>query len=230
MAKSNRPSGLSLPRPVGTRLNPKVRSAAERAAKRSFDVVLALVLLAFLIPLLVALSAVISASDGGPALFRQRRVGRQGKPFTCLKFRTMRCDAEKALNDLLEADSEAAREWTENQKLSCDPRITPLGQFLRRTSLDELPQLLNILSGEMSFVGPRPIVEAEIARYGEAFSQCFSVPPGLTGLWQVSGRSDCGYVTRVALDARYARDWTLALDLQILVQTVPAVLSGRGSR
>ncbi len=212
------------------RLNPEIRRAAERATKRSFDVVLALVLLVFLVPLLLALSAVISASDGGPAIFRQRRIGRQGRPFTCLKFRTMRCDAEKALKELLDADPDAAREWCENQKLSRDPRITQLGQFLRQTSLDELPQLLNILAGEMSFVGPRPIVEAEIARYGDAFSQCFSVPPGLTGLWQVSGRSDCGYVTRVALDARYARDWNLALDLEILVKTVPAVLSQRGSR
>ena len=142
----------------------------------------------------------------------------------------MSCDAERALQEFIEANPDAAREWRENQKLSHDPRITRIGSFLRKSSLDELPQLFNILVGDMSFVGPRPIVVDEIERYGEAFSHCFSVQPGLTGLWQVSGRSDCGYASRVALDGRYVAEWRLLLDVEILVKTVPAVLLQKGSR
>lgn len=142
----------------------------------------------------------------------------------------MACDAERVLKEFIEQNPTAAREWKENQKLSQDPRVTQVGALLRKTSLDELPQLFNILTGEMSFVGPRPIVVDEIPRYGEAFSHCFSVQPGLTGLWQVSGRSDCSYVNRVALDSRYVSEWRLLLDIEILARTVPAVLLQKGSR
>jgi len=174
--------------------------------------------------------ALIRTGDGGPAFFKQARIGRSGKSFRCWKFRTMACNADEALQRLLAADPVAAQEWAESQKLTRDPRITPVGAFLRRSSLDELPQLFNIILGDMSFVGPRPIVAAERERYGEAFTHCFSVPPGLTGLWQISGRSDCSYATRVLLDSQYASEWHLMLDAKILVKTVPAVLMQRGSR
>jgi lipopolysaccharide/colanic/teichoic acid biosynthesis glycosyltransferase len=201
-----------------------------RHVKRIFDVSTAFVLVLLLAPLLLAIAALVRGADGGPALFRQVRIGKGGKPFRCWKFRTMSSDAERALQEFIEANPDAAREWRENQKLSHDPRITRIGSFLRKSSLDELPQLFNILVGDMSFVGPRPIVVDEIERYGEAFSHCFSVQPGLTGLWQVSGRSDCGYASRVALDGRYVAEWHLLLDIEILVKTVPAVLLQKGSR
>jgi exopolysaccharide production protein ExoY len=202
----------------------------EYAIKRIFDASLALVLLFLLLPLLLAIATAVRGADGGPALFRQTRIGKGGRPFRCFKFRSMVLDAERALNEHLAHNPLSAQEWRDNQKLAVDPRITPLGALLRKTSLDELPQLINILAGEMSFVGPRPIVPDEIPRYGEAFSHCFSVPPGLTGLWQVSGRSDCSYMTRVSLDSRYASEWNLMLDAQIMVRTVPAVLMQQGSR
>jgi lipopolysaccharide/colanic/teichoic acid biosynthesis glycosyltransferase len=200
------------------------------AGKRTFDVVLAASALLLVWPLMLAIALAIRMSDGGPALFAQRRVGRHGRPFTCLKFRTMVLNAEQALKDHLAADPQAQREWEANQKLENDPRVTGLGLFLRKSSLDELPQLFNIIAGQMSVVGPRPIVPAEIDRYGDNFSACFSVRPGLTGLWQVSGRSDCNYQTRVTLDFRYAVTWSLLGDAEIVARTVPAVLSQRGSR
>lgn len=204
--------------------------ATQYVIKRAFDVTAAAALLFLLTPLMLLIAALIRSGDNGPALFQQTRIGRGGKSFRCWKFRTMACNADVALQELLASDPGAAREWAESQKLSHDPRITPVGAFLRRSSLDELPQLFNIVAGEMSFVGPRPIVAAERERYGEAFTHCFSVPPGLTGLWQVSGRSDCSYATRVSLDSQYASEWHLLLDAKILVKTVPAVLKQKGSR
>ena len=198
--------------------------------KRSFDLTAGIALLFLLAPLMLLIAALVRAGDGGPALFKQPRVGRGGRSFRCWKFRTMACNADEALQHLLATDPAAAKEWAESQKLTRDPRITSVGAFLRRSSLDELPQLFNIIAGEMSFVGPRPIVAAERERYGEAFNHCFSVPPGLTGLWQISGRSDCSYATRISLDSQYASEWHLMLDAKILVKTVPAVLMQRGSR
>jgi len=203
---------------------------AQIMVKRSMDFTSGVALLLLLAPLMLLIAALIRAGDGGPALFKQARIGRSGKSFGCWKFRTMECKADEALQRLLAADPVAAQEWAENRKLIRDPRITPIGAFLRRSSLDELPQLFNIIVGEMSFVGPRPIVAEERERYGEAFSHCFSVPPGLTGLWQISGRSDCSYATRVSLDSRYASEWHLMLDAKILLKTVPVVLMQRGSR
>lgn len=203
---------------------------ARGVVKRGFDLTAGILLLFLLAPLMLLIAALVRAGDGGPALFKQPRVGRGGKSFRCWKFRTMACNADEALQALLATDPAAAKEWAESQKLTRDPRITPVGAFLRRSSLDELPQLFNIIAGEMSFVGPRPIVAAERERYGEAFNHCFSVPPGLTGLWQISGRSDCSYATRISLDSQYASEWHLMLDAKILVKTVPAVLMQRGSR
>lgn len=204
--------------------------STQHIVKRAIDVTAGMILIFLLAPLMLLIAALIRAGDSGPALFQQTRVGRGGKSFRCWKFRTMACDADQALQRLLASDPDAAREWAESQKLSHDPRITPVGAFLRRSSLDELPQLFNIIAGDMSFVGPRPIVAAERERYGEAFTHCFSVPPGLTGLWQISGRSDCSYATRVSLDSQYASEWHLLLDAKILVKTVPAVLMQKGSR
>ncbi|MFC5505711.1 sugar transferase [Bosea massiliensis] len=200
------------------------------AIKRGFDFTAGLVLLFLLAPLMLLIIVLIRAGDGGPAFYRQTRIGRGGRAFRCWKFRTMACNSDEALRQILASDPTAAREWAENQKLTHDPRVTPVGVFLRRSSLDELPQLFNIVVGDMSFVGPRPIVAAERERYGEAFSHCFSVPPGLTGLWQVSGRSDCSYATRISLDSQYVSEWHLLLDAKILMRTVPAVLTQKGSR
>ncbi len=153
-----------------------------------------------------------------------------GRPFACLKFRTMVVDADAVLEAHLSTHAGARAEWAHTQKLVDDPRVTCLGRFLRASSLDELPQLINVLRGEMSLVGPRPIVTSEIGRYGAHFENCFSVPPGITGLWQVSGRNDCSYAERVALDAKYAEEWSLLGDLAILARTIPAVLLQKGSR
>jgi len=194
-----------------------------------FDWTLAAALLVFFAPIMLVVAALVYLQDGGPVFFAHRRIGRGGQTFPCLKFRSMAVDAEARLSRLLEASAEARAEWARDHKLKNDPRITPLGAFLRRSSLDELPQLFNVLRGEMRFVGPRPIVQAEVARYGRRFRDYCSVKPGITGLWQVSGRNDTSYRRRVAIDSVYARARTPKLDLQILAMTVPAVLLKRGS-
>ena len=217
------------------RLTSDARSASRErfwldcAARRGLDVLVAVVALLLLLPLLVFVALAVFADDPGPVLFRQRRVGRRGETFTCLKFRSMRTDAEGALDALLRTDPAARAEWEESRKLKRDPRITRLGAFLRKSSLDELPQLWNVLRGEMSLVGPRPIVEAEVARYGRHFRHYCDLRPGVTGLWQVSGRSDVDYRRRVVLDVAYARHHTAGLNLKLLFATVPAVLLRRGS-
>ena len=164
-----------------------------------------------------------------PALFSHGRLGEGGRRFKCLKFRSMRTDADERLHQLLASDPQARIEWARDHKLRQDPRITPLGVFLRRSSLDELPQFLNVLRGEMSLVGPRPIVEAEIPRYGHYFGHYCANKPGITGLWQISGRNDVGYRRRVAMDVIYARRRSLGLYLWILLATAPAVLLRRGA-
>jgi exopolysaccharide production protein ExoY len=214
---------------IGSRPLPLASWACTRC-KAVLDRTAALLAIVLLWPLFVGLALAIRLSDGGPALFVQTRIGKNGRPFKCFKFRSMALDSEQVLRGHLEACPQARAEWAQYQKLSNDPRITALGAFLRKTSLDELPQCLNILLGQMSFVGPRPIVPDEIQRYGESFAHCFSVAPGLTGLWQVSGRSDCTYQQRVALDSQYASEWSLWLDAAIVLKTVPAVLRQRGSR
>ncbi|HZS83352.1 MAG TPA: sugar transferase [Stellaceae bacterium] len=211
---------------------PAERAAGEpsfdAAGKRLLDLAGAGLALLFLGPLLL-LIALLLKLEGGSVFFRHRRIGLNGARFDCLKFRTMVPDAEAALQKLLACDARARSEWDCNFKLRSDPRITRLGRFLRKTSLDELPQLINVLRGEMSLVGPRPIVEEEIARYGSAIRLYFSVRPGITGLWQISGRNDVDYRARVTLDASYARDWSLMKDLMIILRTVQVVLAGRGA-
>ncbi len=213
------PARRGPPRAEGFRLEPT----------RVLDIAIALVVLVFTAPLLVALAITIRLQDGGPALFAHPRIGRGGRMFRCFKFRSMVTDAEARLKALLDADPRARREWDADHKLRKDPRLTPMGDFLRKSSLDELPQLLNVLRGEMSIVGPRPIVQAEVVRYGPAFRSYCSLRPGITGLWQVSGRNDVSYRRRVALDRLYAGSKSLKTDLKILVLTVPAVLSRNGS-
>ena len=205
------------------------RSTLGGAARRALDIVIAAALVVLLAPLLLVVAVMVWAQDGGPALFAHERIGLGGKGFKCLKFRTMLTDSEARLAALLASDPVARAEWARDHKLRCDPRITRLGRFLRRSSIDELPQLLNVLRGEMSLVGPRPIVQAEIARYGRRFRHYANVKPGITGLWQVSGRNNTTYRRRIALDSVYGRRSTLGLYLKILILTVPAVLLSRGS-
>ena len=195
----------------------------------SLNFLLALAAFVFILPLLVIVAAAILCQDRGPVVFAHQRVGRNGRPFYCLKFRSMAADAEQRLADVLASDPAARAEWEADHKLKNDPRITPLGHFLRKSSLDELPQLWNVMRGEMSLVGPRPIVFDESARYGRRFRHYCAVKPGITGLWQVSGRNDVSYRSRVAMDCLYARKKSAALDAWILLATIPAVLCRRGS-
>src|SRR5882672_7463659 len=197
-------------------------------AKRGFDIVAAATAILLLVPLFCLIALAIKAWDGGPILYRHRRIGLNGTAFNCLKFRTMVANADDVLVRHLAANSEAAREWQEDHKLKCDPRITPLGSSMRKTSIDELPQLLNILKGDMSFVGPRPIVTAEVPKYGDCIDHYLRARPGLTGPWQVSGRNDVDYATRVALDRRYIEEWSFLRDLVIILKTVRVVATARG--
>lgn len=205
---------------------PRRRTA--QFCKSVFDVTAAGAALLFLAPLLIVLGALVRL-DGGPVLFAHTRIGRGGRRFPCLKFRSMVVDADAVLRHLLETDPKAALEWAATQKLRHDPRITWIGRFLRKTSLDELPQLFNVIRREMSLVGPRPIVAAELARYGHDIVYYLSARPGITGLWQVSGRSDTSYAQRVALDIAYVRDWSLWTDAAIVARTIPAVLKRKGA-
>ena len=184
----------------------------------------------FVFPLLLVVGILIRMQDGGPAVYAQKRYGRNGRTFKCFKLRSMVANADDRLREILATDPAARAEWEATQKLVNDPRITPLGHFIRKTSIDELPQLVNILRGDMSLVGPRPIVENEIAKYGEFYRDYCAVRPGLTGLWQVEGRSDTTYEERVQLDAKYARTRTFVSDIMIMLRTVPAVLMSRGAR
>lgn len=193
--------------------------------KRIIDIALALSGIILLAPLLVICYLLTIATSSGPVLFRHRRVGFNGKHFDCLKFRTMLVDAPERLHHLLESDPMAAREWAETRKLRRDPRITAIGAILRKSSLDELPQLFNVLKGDMSIVGPRPITDEELERYAASVSAYLACRPGITGLWQVSGRSTTTYDKRVACDAFYAQNWSIALDVKILIVTVPSLLS-----
>jgi exopolysaccharide production protein ExoY len=196
---------------------------------RVLDLVLASIALVVILPTLLLIAVMVKLQDGGPVVFAQTRIGRNGRRFSCYKIRTMVVDAQARLDALLASDPQARRDWEKDHKLRNDPRITRLGRILRESSLDELPQLFNVISGEMSIVGPRPIVEAEVIRYGRYFSHYCSVPPGITGLWQVSGRNDVEYRQRVALDVLYSRSRSLKRNLTIMAMTVPAVLLRKGS-
>jgi Undecaprenyl-phosphate galactose phosphotransferase WbaP len=205
-----------------------VLKSAAQIGKRGFDLVFAAILLAGVSSLMLAVAWMIRR-DGKPALYWHKRVGAGGQSFYCIKFRTMVANSDRVLTDLLARDPDAIAEWQATQKLRRDPRITPIGRFLRKTSLDELPQLLNVLRGDMSLVGPRPIVASETRFYGNHIDDYYSIRPGITGLWQISGRSDTSYERRVQLDVWYVRNWTLWRDMVILLKTLPIVLLRRGA-
>jgi Undecaprenyl-phosphate galactose phosphotransferase WbaP len=201
-----------------------------RRFKRGLDVIGTLAGGLLISPLLLTLVALIKLGPPGPALYGSLRRGSGGRQFRCWKFRTMHPDAERLLDEYLRSNPGLRSEWEQNYKLRVDPRITRIGRFLRKTSLDELPQLWNVLLGEMSLVGPRPILEAEMPNYGETYELYKRVTPGITGLWQVSGRSNISYEERVTMNAYYVRNWSIWLDLVILARTVSSVVLGRGAR
>jgi exopolysaccharide production protein ExoY len=197
-------------------------------AKRVLDIVGALILALVFAPVLLVVGLAL-VRDRGPILYSHSRTGRHGRSFGCLKFRTMVPNADQALRELLHQDPKLRLEWLRDHKLRNDPRVTTVGRFLRRTSLDELPQLWNVLKGEMSLVGPRPVVREEWQRYGRHLDTYLAAKPGVTGLWQIMGRSDSCYRRRVALDSFYVRKRNLILDISILLRTVKVVLGGRGA-
>jgi exopolysaccharide production protein ExoY len=195
-----------------------------RNLKRVFDIVFSLLALLFLMPALVVISVMLLLVDGGPIIYRHRRIGRGGQTFFCLKFRTMWKDSDKILQDLLESDPERRREWQDYRKLKDDPRIHWIGKLLRVTSLDELPQLFNILAGDMSIVGPRPIVAEELELYGPNVHFYLAMTPGLTGLWQVSRSAETSYAERVQFDVDYYHCCSMRTDIAIIVKTIGVVL------
>ena len=198
-------------------------------AKRLIDLLICLLVAPF--ALLIGVPIAIRLKlEGGQVLYAQPRVGASGRQFDCLKFRSMVPDAEERFARMLADDPAAREEWSRYQKLTNDPRVTAFGRFLRGYSLDELPQFINVWRGEMSIVGPRPIMIDQIELYGENFELYCAMRPGITGLWQVSGRNERTFAERVRLDAQYARSWTLAGDLNIMVKTLPAVLAARGAK
>lgn len=206
---------------------PKFGSPAQ-IAKCAIDLVFAAGACIVLLPVFFIVALAVRL-DGGPIFYVHPRVGRGGRLFNCYKFRSMRVQGDSLLDDLLRSDSKAAELWKTNRKLRNDPRVTPVGKILRKTSLDELPQLFNVLRMDMSLVGPRPIVEQEIFLYGAEVSKYYSFRPGLTGVWQISGRSDTSFRERVRFDSSYVDNWSIWLDLRILLKTVPAVVFGLGA-
>lgn len=216
--QSRQPRGVVAAAPLGSPLSVRIA-----------DRLLAALLLVFFLPLMITVALIVAVTDPGPVIFGHVRVGRSGRPFRCLKFRSMVVDAEARLQAVLASDPALQAAWDRDHKLPHDPRITSIGRFLRASSLDELPQLINVLRGEMSLVGPRPISSSEVPRYGRYIVDYYHTTPGLTGLWQISGRNDVSYRRRVALDVAFSRSQSLSLYLRILVMTVPAVLLARGS-
>lgn len=204
-------------------------SALQAGRWRCFDVFVAVAILVVTLPFLLLLALVLYASDPGPIFFAHRRIGYRGRHFRCLKFRSMKVDSDAILREHLDANPRARHEWQETQKLRSDPRVTPIGALMRKLSLDEFPQLINVLKGDMSIVGPRPIVDDEVSRYGRYFAHYCSVRPGLTGLWQTSGRSDTSYRRRVAMDVSYVERKSIAFDWWLVCRTVPVLVSAKGS-
>jgi len=207
-----------------------LQAARGGMSKRLFDVVFASVFLVTALPAMFFIAVILYSTDRGPIFFAHERIGHNGKRFRCLKFRSMVTNSREVLARHLEMFPQARAEWEASQKLRDDPRITPIGKFLRVTSLDELPQLINVIRGDMSLVGPRPIVEDEVPRYAHEIVSYTATRPGITGLWQVSGRSDVDYDQRVQLDSQYVREWSMARDMSILMRTVKVVIARNGSR
>lgn len=211
------------------RLKNNLARPINRWIKTIFDYVLTITGTIAISPILIVIALWIYKDSPGPVIFKHRRIGRNGKEFNCYKFRSMCVDAKEKLEQLLKTDPEAKAEWEKDFKLKNDPRITKSGAFLRKTSLDELPQIFNVLKGEMSLVGPRPIIRDEMIRYGEYINDYLMVKPGITGMWQVSGRSDIDYAERVLLDSWYTRNWSVWLDITLLFKTFKVVLLRKGA-
>lgn len=199
------------------------------AAKRALDIFLVILAIPLLLPLILGLVIILRIKDPGPLLYGHRRIGFGGREFSCWKFRTMVVDGDAVLERHFRSNPAAEAVWKEQRKLVDDPRVTSIGAVLRKLSLDELPQLLNVLKGEMSLVGPRPVVQAELDHYGASARHYLTARPGLTGLWQISGRSDTTYAERVRLDRFYVANWNLWQDLRIIFMTIPAVVMSRGA-
>lgn len=198
--------------------------------KRAFDILFSLSVLLLGAPIFLLIGLIVRLTSRGQVIYSHKRVGRGGKLFKCYKFRSMYADADEKLQELLASDSELRAEWEQTRKLKKDPRITPFGRFLRKTSLDELPQFWNVLRGDLSVVGPRPVLESEIEQYfGPKAHKILSIRPGLTGLWQTCGRSDTSYEDRIRLDESYVNKRSLALDLKLVAKTVPIILLARGA-
>lgn len=200
-----------------------------RVIKRAFDLLFTICGGLCILPFLLVIAVMVAVDNKGNVIFAHRRIGRDGKEFKCYKFQTMIPNAQEALEKYLAENPEARKEWEESFKLTDDPRVTKLGSILRKTSLDEMPQLWNVIKGDMSLVGPRPIVAKEIERYGEYFREYAMVPPGITGMWQASGRSDTTYEERVEMDTWYVRNWSVWIDLMYLFKTVKIVFTGKGA-
>lgn len=211
------------------RLKNNLARRRNRWIKRAFDIVAVLTGGLLVLPFIVIIAILVGIDNRGRIIFAHRRVGRGGRQFPCYKFQTMVPNASEMLEKYLAENPAARAEWEESFKLEHDPRVTRLGAFLRKTSLDELPQLLNVLKGEMSLVGPRPIVEKEMVRYGDNIKEYMEVTPGITGMWQASGRSDTTYAERVAMDTWYVRNWSIWIDLMYLLKTFKIVLTGKGA-
>jgi len=201
--------------------------AYRTSGKRALDVILVILALPVVLPV-IALLALVVVADGGPAFYRQTRIGKGGRRFACLKLRSMAIDSERRLREILATDSAARAEWAEKQKLTNDPRITRLGRFMRKTSLDELPQLLNVLMGDMSLVGPRPVVPGELERYGAGASHYLRLRPGLTGAWQISKRNATSYEERVQMDVDYVQRLSFFRDIWIMAKTFGVVVAATG--
>jgi len=207
-----------------------LKNGVNRFVKKTFDLLLSLGIMVIILPFILLLIIIIVLDSKGKPIYRHERIGQNGRKFKCLKFRTMYFDADKRLKELLEKDEVARREWSDNYKLKYDPRITRMGGFLRKTSLDEIPQLFNVLMGQMSLVGPRPVLQEELDKhYGDYAEYYYEVYPGLTGLWQVSGRSEVDYKKRVSLDVWYVSNWSLWLDIVILIRTIKVVFKSEGA-
>jgi lipopolysaccharide/colanic/teichoic acid biosynthesis glycosyltransferase len=200
-----------------------------RVGKRILDLVLAILVIPLVLPICLALTLAIKCTSRGPVLYRHLRVGRNGRRFYLYKFRTMVTNSQHILRIHIASNYDAKQEWTRQHKLQVDPRVTSLGRVLRRTSLDELPQIVNVVLGDMSFVGPRPIVPEEIPRYGNAFGIYAAAKPGITGLWQVNGRGTVSYGRRISLDVQYVRTWSMVCDLKILLNTLCVVVKREGA-
>jgi exopolysaccharide production protein ExoY len=215
--------------PPGIPPNLPIASFTYRAIKPLADLVIVFLTMPVLLPLGLMIAAAIRLTSDGSALYRHRRIGQFQQPLYVWKFRTMYKDSDQLLEQYLSTSPEARREWSETHKLRKDPRVTPIGKLLRKTSLDEIPQLINVLAGDMSVIGPRPIVDKEKAKYGMYFQMYSYAMPGITGLWQVSGRCDVTYEERVQLDVRYVKEWSLRMELWILLKTVFVMIHREGA-